>query len=271
MAHQPGHVEDTGLPPELLAMFPGLDQVLAGAGGGAVDQSPPVFMGSRSRTSGTLTSWGARNKGWPKIKTADDIRTEDEAINDFYGWDANTLLDFQERAFSAGLYGTSDRSRIRFGDPTDGDTFTLWKQRVGLAAGFYNAGRKITPWDTLDLAGAGNLGLGDEGGGGRAASNPLDLQALARQEGTAGLGRGLTGDELARVTGALQGTEAPFLGAGGAVAPPGGAGMQEVARQQVRGLDPVRFDSRSAVKVASVIQQMMEGNMPAHQLPAEGG
>lgn len=124
----------------------------------------------------------------------------------------------------------------------------------------------------LDMMQTQAAAFGDLGGSAapsRAATNPLDFQHLAKSESRDVLGRGLTPDELTKVTGKLQGAEAPYLAGDNPTSPPGSGAFQDIAQQQVRALDPVRADSRSAVKVASVIAQMLAGRMPSdsQQLP----
>lgn len=103
----------------------------------------------------------------------------------------------------------------------------------------------------------------------RAATNPLDFQALAEDSGHSELGRNLTAGEAQQVAGSLAGAEAPYLAGDNPTSPPGSAAFQDIAKQRVRALDPTRASSRDVVKVASVIQQMLAGRMPSEsqQLP----
>lgn len=266
-----------GLPPELEAMFPGLGDVLAAGADGGSDRSPPVFMGSTTTTRKTRTSGGWR--AGTRTRTSDDIRTEDEAIGDFYSWDDAKVRDFQERAFSAGLYGTSDRSRVRWGDPTDADTFNIWKDRVAAAAGFMNQGRKVTPWDALDLAGQGSTGVdadGERAPFSAQVANPIDMRAALKRAATEVLGGAISDEQISAISDAFQQQQVGAQQSAYNTSEAGGTSTAapdfgNFAEEQVRALDPIKADSRSAVKVASVIQQMMEGRMPAQQLPAEGG
>lgn len=107
-------------------------------------------------------------------------------------------------------------------------------------------------------------------------ANPLDLRAALKQAATEVLGGGITDEQIAAISdrfqqqqiGAQRSTYNTAETGGTSVAAPS---FENFAEEQVRALDPIKADSRSAVKVASVIQQMMEGKMPSHSLPGEGG
>lgn len=166
--------------------------------------------------------------------------------------------DIQLRLRDVGLIGPKTRIELATWDDTSAGAF---RQVLKWANASGRTWREALEDMEMNARTFGSLGGADEE---RLPPNPLDLQAAARTAGTQGLGRGLTAEETSSFGAGLS---SQMMGDN----PPGSAGQQEWAREKVRSFDPTRFDARSAVKVASVIEQMLAGQMPEQGLPGEGG
>lgn len=255
----PGASGQVPLPPELLDI-PGVAEAFAARAGGTPSSGPTVYMGQRPGS-------------WKRLGGS-DVRSRDDAVADFYTWDDEKLKDFQERAFAAGLYGTRDRRRIRWGDPTDGDTFNLWVDRVEAAAGFYNdgAGRKVSPWDTLDLAGQGAEGLDD--GPGRQPlsvelSNPEDVKRGLRAAAKEVVGSADVDDAtLDRMVAAWHAEQRSAQQAAYNASESGGTVIQgpdfeTFAEQETRKVDPLKADARKTLSAFDFVAEMFQGGSSA--------
>jgi hypothetical protein len=107
-------------------------------------------------------------------------------------------------------------------------------------------------------------------------SNPLDIRAGLKAAATKVLGGALPEAKINELISEFQqqqvGAQRSLYDTnqtgGTAVAAPD---LGTFAQSRVRAIDPVKADSRSAVKVASVIAQMLAGHMAGQQLPGEGG
>lgn len=161
--------------------------------------------------------------------------------------------DLQLTLRDLGLIGPKTKIRLGLWDSTSASAFRqvlAWANTRGIG------------WRAALAEMQQSSSLGDLGGEGEAAplpTNSLDIQAAARDTSRSVLGRGLTDAEKSRVEGAYHSMEAPYLQGTASQDAPGSAGAQEFLRQQVRAVDPVRADSRSAVKVAGVIAKMLGG------------
>lgn len=207
-----------------------------------------------------LPVWIGTTDSNGRVRRQNGVVSSSKAYVNPYQWKPSDLSAFQRRMFVAGLYGNARENEIPWGT-VDPLTDRAWRQLVDTAALYYTAGKKITPQQVLD-----QMGVSPTAGGGSQtspATNPADLAALANQTSTNVLGRDLTSEEKTRVAGRLQAAEAPFLAANSSVERPGTAALTDVARQQVRAIDPIRADSRNVVHAASVLEQMLAGRLPS--------
>lgn len=245
------------MPPELLAAAQklGIDPAMLAGGG---DDSPPVWVGSTTTRRRVRT--GDPNARFQDLEDVKDkVRSSADVYMNFWKWDDEKLLDFQERAFKAGLYGTDQRDRVRWKD-RDADTERIWKDMVDRSAAFYAVDRKVTPWDALDEAARAGAGFeADKSNLPDRATNPADLRALAKSRGKEKLGRDLTVEEQARVAGKLSAAEQPFLSADATVAAPGQAALTEAADQEVKRIAPDRYDARRVVGVFDTLARALGG------------
>lgn len=284
MTHNAEHTAEQGgpLPDDPMSLLLGsLDPDLAaavaaqltGVNGGA-QQGPAVFMGE-TQTPTTRTRIGNvdRNEQRGSVQRGgemvSDVRTLDEAVAEFYAWSDSELSDFQERAFNAGLYGTRDRNAVRFGDPTDAKTFNIWADMVQAAAGFYNdgGGRKVTPWDAVDLAVRG--APAEEGPPPLVArvTNPEDIVRSAREGVRSALGFVPDDIDFDALVRKRQGQEVAYQsavhsagqGGGGTIAAP----MDDAAFADIEAkrLDPTAYDSRKVVSAADYLAKKLRGQV----------
>lgn len=173
--------------------------------------------------------------------------------------------DLQLTLRSLGLLGS--KAKIRLG---------MWDNKSA------SAFRQVLAWANANGTGwraalsdmANSASFGEIGGSEKQAplpTNSLDIAATGRKVGQEVLGHSLDPEQMRRFESDYRQMEGPYLSGSAGQDAPGSGGMQEWARDHVRALDPVKADSRSAVKVASVISQMLAGNLPSQQLPGEGG
>lgn len=146
--------------PDLAGLLAGLGIDPSSMDGAALDANdPPVYLGMRPKR----TTFGIAKSLPRPVKT-----TTSKAYARFYKMEQDELEEFQSKAFAAGLYGTRDGTKVRFGD-YDENSFKLWRMVVDRAANFYQAGKKVTPTEALDMAiaarGGGAEGDGRQGGG----------------------------------------------------------------------------------------------------------
>lgn len=195
----------------------------------------------------------------PPVFDGVKTRAASDVYNDFYKLDPEQLEGFQLGARRAGLYGSAS-DKVRVGD-FDDMSFAVWKGLVDRAAGFTAAGKKVSPVDALSQAIAvGSQLPGPDAEDPLRATNPADFAAIADAAGQEGLGYELDDAQQARVAGRLSAMEQPYLGANGSVAPPGTGAVQAAARDEVRRLDPTRFDARRVVGAFDIIQRALAGN-----------
>lgn len=177
------------------------------------------------------------------------------------GLSAEDRAELQLTLKELGLIGPKTRIRLGVWDSTSAEAFRqvlAWANTTG------------TTWRSAltDMMASG-VAFGDLGGDGGDAgplpTNSLDVQALGKETARDVQGRGLTAGEQAQFEQRFRSLEAPHLAGTAGQDAPGQAGIQEFATQQIRAIDPVRADSRSAVKVASVISRMLGGQLPSTQ------
>lgn len=254
------------IPPELVALAQGLGldpttmAGLAGAGGD-IDDSPPVWVGERRRTTPVRRlRTGDPNRrfevtGGEEV-VEENLQTANRTYMRFWEWDDAKLTGFQEKAFAAGLYGTTDRRKVRWGD-RDSATEAIWRDMVDRAAAFYQAGRKVSPWDALDMASSASPGLDElEGDEPPKLVNELDIRTLGNTRGQARLGRELTDEEQANLIGRFRAMEAAANAEGATTAAPD---MEAWADQEIKRLDPVRYGARNVLSSWDAIVSAFRG------------
>lgn len=195
------------------------------------------------------------------------------------GWSKEKISDTQRLLDKLGLYGK------------DGTTLGEWSpqdQKVfGTVLAYANQSgltwkETIAEWTMVGLPRELKAQLAANTAAGPPPlsiklANPADLKAVFKAAARSILGNGnLDEDTIARLTAAFQAEQTRAQTSEYNTVQAGGASIDApdadvFAEEQVRALDPIKADARGAVKVASVIQRMMEGTMPAHRLPAEGG
>lgn len=177
------------------------------------------------------------------------------------GMSAEDRAELQLTLRDLGLIGPETRIRLGVWDDTSASAFRqvlAWANTRGIG------------WRAALVDMGNSAALGELGGSEREAplpENSIDVQALGRESAREVLGRGLSDQEKAQFEQRFRSMEAPYLNDSATVKPPD---PEEWARQQARAIDPVRADSRSAVKVAGVISRMMGGAMPSDQQTLEG-
>lgn len=175
------------------------------------------------------------------------------------GMSREDIADLQLTLRDLGLIGPKTRIKLAVWDNTSAEAF----RQVLAMANTNGVGWRAALAQLQADAEYGSIG---DDADTKLPPNPLDLQAAAREAGTRYLGGPLTAEQSSQLqTGLSSQMMADNV--------PGAAGQQEYLRQKTRSFDPVRFDARSAVKVASVISRMLGGDLPSEkqQLPSEGG
>lgn len=167
-------------------------QMLAGLGG-ATATKPKVYFGQRqSGFTGLRDDKPGEQIG---VRTGDDILDLDAATSNFYSWSDVERDAWGKRLYKAGM--------LRDPDDFDG-MLKAWAYAVEQAAGFYtHAGRKITPWQVIDLLDSGE---GPQGGPKTTKSTSKAYQIPSESEARAAitaifqdqLGRDPTDGELSR-------------------------------------------------------------------------
>jgi hypothetical protein len=165
----------------------------------------------------------------------------------------DSIAQLQTLLVNAGLLDPTEISRPGYYEPS---TKAAYRELLAQANAWG------TSWDDAlsRLSANPNARMNATGGGQRyRGTNPLEFGAAAESASTSVLGRGLTDEERSRVAQKLVAQEAQFLGADSTVQPPGENATKEALHNQVRALDPIRADSRSAVKVAAVLEKLLTG------------
>lgn len=154
---------------------------------------------------------------------------------------------------SLGLIGPKTKIQLGLWDDTSA---TAFRQVLGWA-NTKGIGWRAALADMEQTASLGSLGsVGGEEAAAALPANPLDVRALGRKAGTEVLGRGLTDAERATFEQKFRAMESGQIAGTAAFDAPD---PNVFAEEQVRALDPVKADSRSAVKVAGVISRMLGG------------
>lgn len=116
---------------------------LLGGGFSSASSEPMVFMG---------TTTPSRGAAFHDILPSDSQLGLSEAKLDIYGWSEEEQAQWGKRLYNAGLIK----------DPNNWDAMVqAWQYAVGQAGSFYSKGKKITPWQVVDLMSKG--GGGDAG------------------------------------------------------------------------------------------------------------
>jgi hypothetical protein len=195
---------------------------LAGGGGGAAPQSGPsasnalggnytagktpmVFWGAGTKTTVGAHNADSRDRAASALGItpgADQTRTLQDAVADWYSWSPSERSAFGQKAYRLGLIK----------DPNDyGSVFSVWQSSVQEASNFYSfGGKKITPWQALDVIG----GSGPNGGKPTTQTNTSrsfniptvqDAHAVTRQMFQSLVGRDPDANELDRYASMMTG------------------------------------------------------------------
>jgi hypothetical protein len=190
---------DGDLPPELLQLA-GItpEQLAAMSGGAAAKAGPKVYLGTGrpvvDDSRAGLDIMPGRN--FPRGPERDQTEDLEAAFRRFYAMDEEALGKFQRKAFKAGFYGSKEP---RYGD-FDEASAKIYGTLVDRAASFYDAGKKLTVNDVLDMAlqSGGNQPLVPEGPfTGTRTRTDRDVTLTDPQSARAGL-LGYLRDELGR-------------------------------------------------------------------------
>lgn len=222
----------------------------------------------RARISGSGPSVEVPGTGTKAGKRATAKRSE--VLKEFYRWNDRELRSFQEKAFKAGLYGTTDRKDIRWGDH-DKDTFDIWIEMVDRAAGFAEVGKEITPEEAIDLA-VTNAPTATEDTVDRgplvlSVANPADLRVVFDAAARDILGRKLSPEEMGRMVAAYQALDRQAQEERFALEDPEGAGgavdeapnPQSFAEEQVLAVDPARAGAQDAAERMQEFYSFLQG------------
>lgn len=204
-----------GLPDEAKAFLAGLGIDLSQTGGAAASgpTSPPVYFGAGSakpiyrkkQIDGVYepVSAGRSSPG------GDDVKSLDDANDDFYRLNDQELAAFQDRILSAGIV---DEGSIVYGDYDD-TTLKVWANINERAARFYKVGQKRTPSEVLDMIEAANRAAGmtpdtDVDPGAVTSVTPGDtLEQQVQQAASQRLRRKLKPSEVQKFIAVYQGME----------------------------------------------------------------
>lgn len=245
-----------------------LGSLMAGLGFTPADMAALQSQVQSQATDDPPIYWGTANSRGRQTRNSPIIH-KSEALVAPARWKAEDLSSFQRRMFDAGLFGNMTETDIPFGT-FDVYTQQAWKQLVDSAEAYTAVGQKIRPQDILDRMPA-------VGGGPKArerdpfsaqVANPADIRRGLKAAAREVLGNGdLPDDQLGRMVVAFQAQQVQAQKAAYTANETGGttvaADFETFAATQVRKLDPVKADSRGAVKVASVIGRMLGGTMPS--------
>jgi hypothetical protein len=117
---------------------------------GSDRSAPKVYLGTGrpvlDDSAAGLDIQPGRN--FPRGKERDQTEDINQAFRRFYAMDEEQLGEFQRKAFKAGFYGSKEP---RYGD-WDEDSAKVYGLLVERAASFYDAGKKLTVDDVLDMA-----------------------------------------------------------------------------------------------------------------------
>lgn len=230
-------------------------------GGGYTDPSDPDVYWGTTDTHG-------------RVRRSNPIIKRSAALVEPAKWKTEDLAAFQHRMFSAGLYGSMHESEVPFG-VFDLTSQRAWQELVDASVAYQAVGKKVTPQDIL-----GGIPSGAGRGATRApfnaqVSNPIDMRAALKVAATEVLGGAITDEQINAISDRFQQQQIGAQRSAYNTADTGGTSTAapdfgSFAKEQVRALDPVKADARGAVKVASVIQQMLGGRMPAQSLSGGG-
>lgn len=203
------------LPDEAKTFLAGLGIDLSGGAAAGSDgpTSPPVYFGAGSpkpiyrkkQIDGVYepVSAGRSTPG------GDDLKSLDDANDDFYRLNEQQLAAFQDRILSAGIV---DEDSIVYGDYDD-TTLKVWANINERAARFYKVGQKRTPSEVLDMIEAANRAAGmtpdtDVDPGAVTSVTPGDtLEQQVQQAASQRLRRKLKPSEVQKFIAVYQGME----------------------------------------------------------------
>jgi hypothetical protein len=184
----------------------------------AATEDPPLYMGSRARGEVEPRGLGTMPATTRSLGQADDVRTQSQALDQFYKWIGTPKMDqWGDHLVNVGL--------IEEKDSRDYATLSkFWQAAVEESVNAYRAdkGKKIDPWKMAEFM--GSLGAGASGGsggsgsGGRAGTytstqksvdltDPTTARAMVNDVLTAQLGRRATDEEVAAFTSVLSQAE----------------------------------------------------------------
>lgn len=200
----------------------------------------------------------------PPVWIDGQTKKRSQAYVDFYTLNGDRLRQFQERAFNAGLFGSLDRSQIRFGDHDD-ISLSVWKSLVDRAVGYTATGQKVSPLDALDQA-AANPAPTTITPPTQQVTNPLDIRDHLKAAAQATFGEGkLDEKQVEKFVTSFQASQDQSQrtaydqahGTGGtSVAAPT---VDAAADQFLHQADPTRYDAHKAVGAIDQIAQLMRG------------
>lgn len=205
------------------------------SGGGGRQGDGVVWMGSRGRSTqlpitetrfrtnrrdtvgipefeGRRVPYEARTGSRPGVELEDDVRTETEARGLIYSWWGTPAFDrLADQAVKLGLIEEEEKGNFEL---LEG----IWQDAVSLAARFFTgAGRRVTPWQALDLLKGAGYGAGGGRGGYTGTrtrrdtqvdlTNPTDAKKLITDVLARQLGRAPTDDEVRTFTSTLHAAE----------------------------------------------------------------
>lgn len=256
----------SNLPPELVQVAESLG-IDPAALVGASSSGPSVWTGSTTRTSRGV---GRMDRDAPvgavRRDVLDTVRPVDDVYLDFYRWDQDDLDRFQEEAFTAGFYGTNDRSKVRFGDRDEG-TFDIWRTMVDRAANFWAVDQKKTPHDVFAEA----VKIPNQFPGPEpepltvVLSNPADIKDAMREAARDAIGKGrVDEDRLDEIVSRYQQMERSAQQASHDAAEDGGTVTQppslgSFVEDEARRLDPTAAGAHDVLDKFSMLEQMLRG------------
>jgi len=186
-------------------------------------QNPPVFMGRKSSLGGSDQESRRYTPG-PTPQTP-DVKSYQDAVNQFYTWDDTTKQRFRAELALAGA-NTDQMS--------DGQLAKAWESYVAQSGAYWQNGngRGLTPWDILAMDRTNRETQGPTKT--TSTSTALDLstrqdaQAVAQQAAKSLLGRDPTQAEITKLLGSLNQYERnnPRVTTTESIQQPGGGGSQ---------------------------------------------
>lgn len=244
---------------------------------GGTNQPDETKRGTGDQVYMGVIHEGAGDHSGPRNPDVDRVITADQAKDDVYSWSEDRLFALGKQLYKAGLISKPDARS---------DIYQVWAGAVTLAGKYYAAGKKLTPWDVLQLKGFHVDGTG--GNGSPYANQTLTethkdtsyidgatADAYTRSIFQETLGRDPTHDELSKyrilVTGYEKGHPAVskstvhYNAMGAAqdttsetVQGPDAVGLQDQMKQQAKA-DPEYGAYQAATTYYNAIQDLING------------